>query len=281
MSSQNILVAYNATDEAADGLALARLLEQRLGHELLIARVITGNGRSSRLDPALQRTIREVVADTRRKIIAALPDAGDVEIAAIASGDGVARSLHDAAIAEDAEAIVVGSSHLHGLGRLILGGGPELIADGAPCPVFVAPPGFRDHAALAPERIGVAYDGTPSADVALRYAAGLADRLGVALRVIAVRPPLRDRPMVGGHDATASLIAARDAVAEQTGGRVPVDSLERQGAPVSELVGQTEGAVGLLVIGSRAKGPLRRVLLGSVSAGVLRAAKAPVAVVPS
>jgi nucleotide-binding universal stress UspA family protein len=280
MSSQNILVAYNATQEAADGLALARLLADRLGGDLVVARVLTGAGRSTILDPAHQRDVRATVADTRRALLAAVPDAGDLEITAIDDGDDVARSIHEAARAEGAEAIVVGSSHLHGIGRVLLGGEPELIANGAPCPVFVAPPGFQDDAVLAPEIVGVAYDGTASAAPALRYAAELADRLSLPLRVIAVRPTLRARPIGRAHGAGAFLSAATQTIAELTGGRVAVDAIEFHGVPVSELAAQTDGGVGLLVIGSHGGAPLRRVLLGSVSAGVLRAAKAPVVVVP-
>ena len=220
------------------------------------------------------------MADTRRALLAAVPEAGELEISAIEDGEGVARSIHEAANAERAEAIVVGSSHLHGIGRVLLGGTPELIANGAPCPVFVAPPGFQDDATLTPEVIGVAYDGTPSAQPALRYAAELADRLSVALRVIAVRPALRARPIGRTGDAGRFLKAATQSVGELTAGRVAVDAVELHGVPVSELVGQTDGDVGLLVIGSHGGAALRRVLLGSVSAGVLRAAKAPVVVVP-
>jgi nucleotide-binding universal stress UspA family protein len=280
MSSHNIVVAYNATEEAADGLALARLLAERLSTDLLVVRVRTGVGRSPIVDAEHEREVRAEVAETRRAIIAAQPDAGDLEIASIDDGEGVARSIHDAARSEDAEAIVAGSSHLHGIGRVRLGGGPEMIANGAPCPVFVAPPGFQENPVLAPESIGVAYDGTESSEPALRYATELADRLGTPLRVIAVRPTLASRPIGHRRDPSEVLGEAEQRVGEWTDGRVSVENVERHGAPVAELAAETDGGVGLLVIGSHGTAGLRRVLLGSVSAGVLRAAKAPVAVVP-
>ena len=46
-----------------------------------------------------------------------------------------------------------------------------------------------------------------------------------------------------------------------------------------ELARLSEG-VDLLVCGSRGRGPLGRVMLGSVAAGVLRKARCPVLVVP-
>jgi nucleotide-binding universal stress UspA family protein len=280
MSTQNILVAYNATQEAADGLALARLLADRLETELVVARVRKGGGRSPIVDAAQQRDVRAMVADTRRAILAAQPDAGELEITAIADGQGVAKAIHETARAEDAEAIVAGSSHLRGIGRVLLGGSPELIAGGAPCPVFVAPPGFQDAAVLAPDTVGVAYDGTDSAEPALRYAAQLADRLGTPLRVIAVRPTGASHPIGRVRDAGAFLQRAAQLVGQWTDGRVAVDTVERHGSPIAELVAETDGLVGLLVVGSHGKTPLRRALLGSVSTGVVRAARAPVAVVP-
>jgi hypothetical protein len=45
------------------------------------------------------------------------------------------------------------------------------------------------------------------------------------------------------------------------------------------LAGSAE-RLGLLVCGSRARGPLRRVMLGSVSTAVIRSAACPVVVVP-
>jgi nucleotide-binding universal stress UspA family protein len=281
MPSNDILVAYNATDEAADGLALARLLADRLGHELLVTRVRTGGGRGRVLDLAHERDIRATVAETRRAIIAAQPDAGDVEILAIDDGEHVAASIHEVARAQDAVAIVTGSSHLSGIGRVLLGGSPELIANGAPCPVLVAPPGFRDNPAVTPKIIGVAYDGTASAAPALRFAAELAERLCFPLRVIAVRATGAAHPIERTREVGAALSSATQTVAELTGGRVETDAIERHGSPIAELIAETDGEVGLLVVGSHDRAPLQRVVVGSVAAGVLRGAKAPVAVVPA
>lgn len=51
------------------------------------------------------------------------------------------------------------------------------------------------------------------------------------------------------------------------------------GEPAEVLAEQTR-ELGLLVMGSRGYGPLRRVLLGSVSAALLDAARCPVMIVP-
>jgi nucleotide-binding universal stress UspA family protein len=52
------------------------------------------------------------------------------------------------------------------------------------------------------------------------------------------------------------------------------------GPPVRVLEAEGHGDIDLLVLGSRAFGPLRRVLLGSVSAELMRQAPCPLMVVP-
>jgi nucleotide-binding universal stress UspA family protein len=278
MSSHEIVAAYNATEEAADGLALGRLLADRLGDELIVARVLTGS-RAVVTDPGRQRQIRAAVTETRKSVLALVPEAGSVEIVPVID-TSVARGLHELARSEDAQAIVVGSTHHHTLGRLHLGSGPELVANGSPCPVYVAPPGFRERLALEPELIGVAYDGTPAAEQALRYATALARRLGTPLRLVAVRAPWPLRPVGAPRSFDTILIEGAMRVAEWGEGLVQATTVEREGDPTHEFVRETDGGVGLLVLGSRHHGIVGRALLGSVSAAVLRAARGPVVVTP-
>ena len=276
MSSHNLIAAYDATEEAADGLALAHLLAERLGSELVVARVLTSDANPVVTDRGRQQAIRDVVGETRRAIVAALPAEGSAEVMPVVDAS-VARGLHDLARVEEAEAIVVGSSHHGRLGRVLLGGGPEIVANSSPCPVFVAPPGFRDGGRLEAGHVTAAYDGTPSAREALHYATGLAERLGTALRIAAVAPTGLSRPIGGAPDVAAALEEGRSLAGEWSEGRVDVETKELRGDPAHELT--AAAADGLLVVGSRGHGALRRVLLGSVSAAVLRAAHGPAVVV--
>jgi nucleotide-binding universal stress UspA family protein len=59
-----------------------------------------------------------------------------------------------------------------------------------------------------------------------------------------------------------------------------VSSDVRKGLPTEEILRSSHG-VDLLVLGSHGRGPLGRVVLGSVSDAVVRAAACPVLVVPS
>ncbi len=61
---------------------------------------------------------------------------------------------------------------------------------------------------------------------------------------------------------------------------VEASSEVRRGLPAEEIL-RSSHRVDLLVLGSHARGPLGRVMLGSVSDAVVRAAACPVLVVPS
>lgn len=65
----------------------------------------------------------------------------------------------------------------------------------------------------------------------------------------------------------------------ELGGGVPVRLETIRGDPSGVLI-ERSGNLDILMLGSRAYGPLRHVLLGSVSARVMREAHCPVLVVP-
>ena len=89
--------------------------------------------------------------------------------------------------------------------------------------------------------------------------------------------------MVPPADIASLDVAARrhelDAVMADRPVDVECEDVLRQGSPADELRDEAEDA-DLLVMGSRGYGPLRAVLLGSVSSGVVRSAPCPVLVIP-
>ncbi len=260
MHRHTIISAYNATEEAADGLALAHLLADVTGSDLLVVHVLRDMIEHGELSLAQQQRVRGRMTETRRAIVAALPRGDDGELMPVID-PSLARGLHDAARRAGAAMIVLGSSHHGVLGRALLGGSTDLLVPGAPCPVAIAPPGFRDHASLDPPLIGVAFDGSPPAHAALAFATDLADAAGVPLRALRVHAPWYDRPLAHG---------------------APVDddtTIVLDGDPGHALA-TASATLGLLVIGTRGRGPVRRALLGSVSRRVVREACCPVIVVP-
>lgn len=143
----------------------------------------------------------------------------------------------------------------------------------------------------SPALIVVGLDDTSQGEAALAFAVAEARRTGDRVHVVtawAVRPPALEDParLDRGVVETVEDLRAR---AERTQEQALAD-VNTDGVTVSrEFV---EGAAGrvlvelshearLLVVGSRALGPLRAALLGSVSRYVAQHAACPVVVVPS
>jgi nucleotide-binding universal stress UspA family protein len=273
------------------GLAMARLT----GAPLIVA-VVEAIGPTlsgAYVDPDLLPDCSGVVGQLR----AESAGAGVSVDCRVVLGTSAARALHLAAEDEDAGLIVVGSSRRSGPGRVLAGATALALLHGAPCPVGVAPQGWTPASRDGwPATIGVGYVDGDEGREALRGAHALARRAGATLRVITVvRETLaialesepgyvagqfgRDREDVEGEHRWRAEQAARLALAELDGDggpRAEVDALV--GDPVDVLV-DLSGHLDLLVCGSRGYGPLRAVLLGSVSARVVAAAHCPVIVV--
>jgi nucleotide-binding universal stress UspA family protein len=190
------------------------------------------------------------------------------------------RVLHRMAAEWGADLIVVGSSAR----RRRFGRVGEQVLHGAPCPVLVASRGYRD-CAHGIETITVAFNGSDESGPALREAARLAELAGAGLCVIDVVdvshgyyppdwsqtiPECRER-----LEARAETLVAR-ATRELS---YPATAEIPLGDAVDTLIARSREA-DLLVMGSRDHGPLRRLMLGSVSTTVVRDAACPVLVLP-
>jgi nucleotide-binding universal stress UspA family protein len=139
--------------------------------------------------------------------------------------------------------------------------------------------------------IVVAVDGSDTAKAATQVALELARATGDALLFVTVWRELRGdfglpyatliAPDVVEveRDWARDTLAAAVAEAEQAG--VPAEELSRHGRPAHEIVAVArERSARLIVVGSHGFGPVESLVLGSVSAGVLRHAPCPVLVVP-
>jgi nucleotide-binding universal stress UspA family protein len=145
--------------------------------------------------------------------------------------------------------------------------------------------------ASAPGLVVVGLDDTSQSEAALAFAVAEARRTGDRVHVVtawALRPPALEDPAKldrGVVETSESLRARAERAQEQALAAVNTDgvSLSREfveGAAGRVLVEMSREAR-LLVVGSRALGPLRAALLGSVSRYVAEHASCPVVVVPS
>jgi nucleotide-binding universal stress UspA family protein len=237
-----------------------------------------------------------------------LPDCGDAveDVKAELRSEGIAvdclkvqstsaaRALQEAAEREDAGLLVIGSSRRSPAGRTLPGTTAERLLHGAPCPVAVAPQGWASQG--GPSRVGIAYVNTEEGREALRGAHTLARRAGAVLKVFTVvrvtpamyletEPSLAGQAQMGKSLETVEgehrVQAEKDLrrVVSALGEDVPVEVDALIGDPARTIVDMTE-SIDLLVLGSRGYGPLRSVLLGSVSRRVMAEALCPVIVLP-
>ena len=208
------------------------------------------------------------------------------------TGTSAARALHEAAEAEDAGLLVVGSTRQGAIGRVLPGSTAERLMHGAPCPIAIVPSGWEVGGGL--HTIGVAYVDTEEGREALRGAHALAQRAGATLRVLAaVKAGLAmygetEAPMAGQRgkefdEVEGELrVRAEEALRRATDaldGDVPVETDAFVEDPADVLIRVSEH-LDVLVCGSRGYGPLRAVLLGGVSRRLTAEALCPVIVLP-
>jgi nucleotide-binding universal stress UspA family protein len=286
-----VLVGVDATEHSDDAIALARELVALSDARLVLASSVPTP------DVALlgDEVANDLVDDAVRETNALLEDkAGALRDAGIAVEHVAKKYVSPAfllqSLAEErkADLVVVGSTHRSALGRVLPGSTGERLLHGSPCPVAVAPAGYRTRQEHVLQRIGVAFDGSDEARAALRAGVALAERAGARLDVIAVldvagfgAPALMGGPGYGRTsadlDARATLHLGTVVADLPAGARATGQLLT--GAPAAELARASE-SLDLLLVGSRRYGPLRAVLLGGVSGRVIRHAACPVVVTP-
>lgn len=190
--------------------------------------------------------------------------------------------------------IVVGTTHRGRTGAALLGTTAERVIHASRCPVAVVPHGYhRPEGGV--RRIGAAYAPTVEGREALHQAAVLARARGVEMRAIRVLDPERAEAQSHGMMAQAHHEVApeeeehaRERIAGEQDFEAALASLPRGVRverdvlymdPAEGLLAAAQG-LDLLVMGSRAYGPRRAVLLGSVSRRVAERTPCPVIIVP-
>jgi nucleotide-binding universal stress UspA family protein len=276
-----IVVGVDGREGGRDALRLAGLLAEAGGGDLIAVRVFPHQHR-----PALARSpaVDEERESTQVALDRELADMGMTTARAHVVGDtSPARALHRMAERERADVLVVGSAHRGAVGR-VLGGDVALGSlHGSPCPVAVAPRGMADRDATPLTRIGVGFDGTPESREALAVAVALAKSARVRLELLcaATAPIPLFAEAAWADGAIVDYRLEAEELISRTLEELDVEAVGKAvvGGPVETLVELTH-RVDVLVVGSRGWGPIRRILLGSTAARLIREAACPVLVVP-
>jgi nucleotide-binding universal stress UspA family protein len=197
------------------------------------------------------------------------------------------------ALATAAELVVMGS-HGHGdLKRFVLGSVADEVARHAPVPVMVVRGGSASPPAVQLTRIVVPLDGSDLAEQAVPVAAALGADLGVPVHLMRVLDvdALRATVQAGIHVAAAYLRSqeeiqryAEEYLAEQAqqlrNRDLAATAEVLTGSPAVTLLDAIRPD-DLVVMTTHGRGGVRRWLLGSVADKLVRAAAAPVLLVPA
>jgi nucleotide-binding universal stress UspA family protein len=266
-----IVVGVDCRQGGRDALALAALLQSVGGGELVAVHACAPA-------PLLHE-------DVLTRVDTELAHVGATARPLVVTDRSPAHALRTIAERDGAELIVIGSTHRTGAERVLAGDEASATLHFAPCSVAIAPRGFASGARSL-RRIGVGLDDSPESRVALALACRLAHLAGASVRattVVAAPVPLWpaiawDPAWTGSANAVphrddrllASIVAELD---DDVAHEVAV------GTAWKELTSRSAD-VDLLVVGARAYGPVRRLLLGSTSTRLARHAACPLLVTP-
>jgi nucleotide-binding universal stress UspA family protein len=174
----------------------------------------------------------------------------------------------------DAEMVVVGSRSRSKMSAAVLGSAATAVAAKAPCPVVVV----RGERRTGPIVVGT--DGSPDSEDAVLFAFEEASRTGQPLRVVYCWQPQAEH--AGSIDTTDGLL--KNWLAESLAPyrdkypAVKVRASVAEGRASSRLIKMSKTA-SLVVVGSRGRGGVAGLLMGSVSQSLLHHADSPVAIV--
>ena len=289
----SVLAGYDPKTFDRGPVNLAAAVSRATGAPLVIASVYSGGGMMDRLASGefagdLSDDARTALDHARTDLRALGVEADLHTVEATSAPRGLAKAMEQIRPG----LVVVGSTGRGAVGRVLAGSTAERVIHGAPCPVAVAPHGYAfPNEGL--QTIGVAFAPTDEGREALRAAGLLARSRGARLRaILALDAKLAERQGAGllarrHHEASADVEAgAREAISAEQTLAAAIDELAPGAEPDVLYRDPAEGLVAasttldLLVMGSRAYGPTRAVMLGGVSRKVIASAGCPVLVLP-
>lgn len=281
-----VIVGVDGGPQQPSALALGAQLAAAEDDELIVAHAYEWSLMIDRLDAGHAAQLRE---QAQHLVDGAAAWLGGRRITTdVVADTSIPRALHALAADAQADVLVIGSCHRGAIGRTLVGGTGERLVHGAPCRVAIAPRDFEPRSER-PRTIGVAYDESPEARAALAWATQHAEASGASIVVMTAFEPIwvpagpPGSVSYGFHDlergqrdeARQRLADAVDALPDS----VHAKGHLLEGSPVHALSKHAEG-LDLLVMGSRAYGAVRTVLLGGVSHRLVREAPCPLMVLP-
>jgi nucleotide-binding universal stress UspA family protein len=252
---------------------------------------------TAKLYVSVELAVRKSEREYLRSIARRLKDGGVQASALMLEGPAGPTLVHW--IRGSAADLVVMTTHGRGaLGRTVYGSVADQLVRSLEVPVLLVRPETADRvgedSGWTAREIIVGLDGSRTAEAALEPAAQLARMLRVPMTVVqvvlplavAVDPPL---PFQTGYDARITEVRRREALDYLDD---MAEGLRAQGIAATAAavigdsaagtlldLGRAEGGA-LLAVGTRGRGGVKRLMLGSVADKLVRGAEGPVLVVP-
>jgi nucleotide-binding universal stress UspA family protein len=282
---KRIVVGFDESDGSRDALVLGRQLAERLGAELVLAGVVPPPTGGS-LVPALPaNAFTNLVEQAKAGLGQAAAEFG--ASTEIVQSSSAARGLEELTEGLEGDLLVLGCARTDP-GNVRAGHKARVLMQGSRCAVALAPLGYREHPGEI-SVIGAAVDGSPESGRALDAATEIAGAdAGNNVRVISVATDLAEAwGLWGATYALAELGDASRKVAQEVLDKamesvpetVDAHPVMLEGTAAGELRRESAG-LDMLCLGSRGYGPIRRVLLGSVTSELLHEVACPVLVLP-
>jgi nucleotide-binding universal stress UspA family protein len=273
-----IVVGVDGSPHAAAALRWA--VDEAEQHGAIVRAVMAWNYLDQHHpDPTLEldRSHGEAAAaEALRTAVAGVPSPRPIEQRVVCDLPG--RALLDAG--EDADLLVVGARGAGGFRDLLLGSVSERVVEHAHLPVAVVRQG-AERPASGPVVVGV--DGSMASVEALRWAAAEARARRAALEVVHVWQV----PSCGAPPVPSVLTSIEEAARRTLDEALTDPALDGGdvgghlacGGPARRLMDVARDA-SLLVVGTRGRGALGRIVLGSTSRQLAHHAPCPLVVVP-
>jgi nucleotide-binding universal stress UspA family protein len=289
-----VVVGYRAGKVGLSGLHLAVRAARTLGTSLTVATVVPKpwlTPSPARVDAEYEYWADHLAADSAKEAKEYLhPLADGIEVNYFHRAHrSVSGGLIEVIEEVDAELVVLGSLPSGGRDQVVIGTTADWLLHAAPVPVAISPRGYRSYTGRL-TRLTCAYSATPDSIDVVRRCVESAERFGVPLRVLtfAVRGKTM-YPSEVGLDVEDSIMEAWAAQAQEIQENLKAEGVVGEGVALQVVTGYSwQEALGeagwedgeILALGTRPRGDIRRVFLGSRSAKIIRESPVPVMVLP-
>ena len=252
---EKIVLGADACEFCEGATREAVNIAKNCGSKLYAVAVVEVNPEFESLAPKavedIEREVHGYLESVKRQ---AIKDGVDFEIIAH-RGEEAADHIVAEARRVGADVIILGRRGRKGIKRLLMGSVTANVIGRSPCSVLVVP----RLAKVAFKNIVAATDGSAQGDAAAREAIAIARKMGAKLSLIAA-----ERPVAGGFAELSHLVEAAK------GQGVQAQTANPAGRPFEAIANYAkEAGADLVVIGSRGRTALQKLLMGSVAERVV------------